>query len=112
MWPRSSSPAGTTFARWSPASTSSTSHQPPPSSLIPPLTNQLNPMENNISENPTPPDGPLSENPTPPDGPLSENPTPPATPDAPAPTPPRHPLRESFRKAIGTSTHLTTQQQI
>ena len=54
-------------------------------------------MENNIPENPVPP----------PDK------TTPSPPDEPTPPPPsRPPLRESFKRAIGTSSRLTTQQQI
>jgi hypothetical protein len=41
-----------------------------------------------------------------------ENPTPPATSEPTPPPSPRPTLRESFARAIGTSSHLTTQQQI
>ena len=48
-------------------------------------------MENNTPPPPPPPDEPTSE---------------------PTPPPPRHPLRDSFKRAIGTSDQLTIQKQI
>jgi DMSO/TMAO reductase YedYZ molybdopterin-dependent catalytic subunit len=53
------------------------------------------------------------ENKLPPDDNQQSAPTPDAAQPQPAPaTPPVHPLRESFRKAIGQSQQLTVQQQI
>src|SRR5579872_3549011 len=95
---RSSLPAGIISGQWSQASTSSMIRRRPPS------FNQPNLMENNDTP----------REPMPPPESAAEQAPEPAAEQAPEPTdtPPLHPLRESFRKAIGTSDQLTAQQQI
>ncbi|HXD76525.1 MAG TPA: molybdopterin-dependent oxidoreductase [Puia sp.] len=66
-------------------------------------------MENN--ESPLDPSAPPPQQHTPGD-PRSPQQHTPGDPTPPGAAPARHPLRESFRKAIGTSDQLTAQQQI